>query len=113
MALVKQAVRFLVQNGPVTEEDRWESVSGYSPYTMATQVAAILAAADFADANNEPGISEFLVSTADAWNEQIDELTYVEGTQTAVRCGVAGYYFRIAPLERLYRLPRCLNLQLS
>ena len=47
--MVKRAAAFLVRNGPVTEQDRWEANPGYSPYTMAVEVAALLAAADFAE----------------------------------------------------------------
>ena len=37
------------QNGPVTGQDRWEEDGGYSPFTLAVEIAALLAAADLAD----------------------------------------------------------------
>lgn len=98
---VKKAAGFLVRNGPVTQQERWEENAGYSPNTMAIEVAALLAAADFAERCKEPGVPEFLRATADAWNEAIDELTYASETELAQRVGVKGYYIRIAPPEAI------------
>lgn len=99
--MIKAAAAFLARTGPYTEQDRWESNAGYSPYTMAVQIAALLAAADFADAASETAVARFLRSTADAWNDAIDELTYISGTKLAKKCGVDGYYIRIMPPEGL------------
>lgn len=103
--MVKKTAAYLVQNGPVAEEDRWESIGGYAVFTMAVEVAALLAAADFADRKNEPAMAAFLRGTADAWNEAIDELTYVSGTDLAHKVGVSGYYVRIMPPEAILGEP--------
>ncbi len=97
---VRRAAAFLLGNGPVTGQDRWEEDPGYSPYTLATEVAALLAAADLAEANDEPAVALLLRETADSWNESIDDWTYARGTDLASRLGVEGYYVRIAPPER-------------
>lgn len=99
--IIKNAVRFLLRHGPVTQQDRWETTPGYSPNTMAAEVAALLAAADFAELHGEADHAAFLRDTADAWNDAIDELTYVEGTPLASKYGVRGYYVRMAPPERI------------
>jgi glucoamylase len=98
---VQHAVRFLLCYGPVTQQDRWETTPGYSPNTMAAEVAALLAAAEFFDLAGEDGHAAFLRETADAWNDSIDELTYVEGTPLAERHGIHGYYMRVTPPERI------------
>ena len=36
----------IVRNGPATQQDRWEEDGGYSPFTLAVEIAALLAAAD-------------------------------------------------------------------
>ncbi len=36
---VRNAATYLVCNGPVTPEDRWEEDAGYSPFTLAVEVA--------------------------------------------------------------------------
>ncbi len=99
--MIGRAATFLVQNGPVTQQERWEENAGYSPNTMAIEVAALLAAADFSDKQEEPDLAEFLRETADAWNDAIDELTYASGTEFGRRHGVSGYYIRIAPPEAI------------
>ncbi|MGH9583302.1 MAG: glycoside hydrolase family 15 protein [Bryobacteraceae bacterium] len=78
-AAVEKAAGFLARKGPATEQERWEENAGYSPNTMAIEVAALLAAADFAERRMKPDMAAFLRATADAWNEAIDELTYAIG----------------------------------
>jgi glucoamylase len=95
--MVKRAASFIARNGPVTPQDRWEEDPGYSPFTLAVEVSALLVAADFADANREPGIGTYLRDTADAWNDGIERWIYVQGTELALKIGVQGYYVRIAP----------------
>ena len=95
--MIKMAVGYLVLNGPVTQEDRWEEDPGYSPFTLAVEVASLLAAADIADLNSESTLGTFLRETADLWNSSIERWTYVTGTDLARRIGVDGYYVRIAP----------------
>jgi glucoamylase len=97
--MVRRVAGFLVRNGPVTQEDRWEEDPGYSPFTLAVEIAALLAAADLADLNQEPKIAAFLRETADSWNGCIERWIYVTGTKLAKQIGVEGYYVRIAPPE--------------
>jgi len=96
--MVRRAAGFLVRNGPVTQQDRWEEDPGYSPFTLAIEVAALLCAADFAEIH-EPALANYLRETADAWNSAIERWTYVTGTELARTVGVDGYYVRIAPPE--------------
>jgi glucoamylase len=94
---VKQAASFLLKTGPSTPQDRWEEECGLTPFTLATQICALLAAADFADTNNEDDIAAVCRETADAWNDSIEEWTYVTDTNMAKECWVDGYYIRINP----------------
>jgi glucoamylase len=61
----------------------------------------MLAAADFAEEAGETEMAEFLRATADCWNSQIEDWTYVRVTDLARRAGVEGYYIRIAPDDLL------------
>jgi glucoamylase len=97
--MVRLAARFLVCNGPVTQQDRWEEDGGYSPFTLAVEIAALLAAADFADEAGDTIAAEYLLSTADIWNSAVERWTYVTGTDLARQVGVEGYYVRIAPAD--------------
>ena len=94
---VRKAASYLVRNGPVTPQDRWEEDSGYSPFTLAVEVAALLVAAEFADSAGAPREATYLRETADIWNASIERWTYVTGTELGGSLGVDGYYVRIAP----------------
>jgi glucoamylase len=97
--MVRLAASYLARNGPVTIEDRWEEDGGYSPFTLAVEVAALLAAADFADAEGEGDVGSYLRETADTWNDSIERWTYVTDTEMARAGNVDGYYVRIAPRD--------------
>ena len=97
--MVRRAAEFLLRNGPVTQEDRWEEDGGFSPFTLAAEIAALLAAADFAEAEGEDQSATFMRQTADIWNSNIERWTYVNDTPLSKQVGVEGYYVRIAPLE--------------
>lgn len=92
---VRQALAYLVTNGPYTEQDRWERDGGLSIFTVATEIAALLAGADFADRNGEPDIARYCRETADCWNTHLEQWFYVTESQLARNLGVAGYYIRL------------------
>ncbi len=98
-SMVKPAAGFILRNGPVTGQDRWEEDGGYSPFTLAVEIAALLAAADLADKMAEPEQAMYLRETADLWNSLIERWIYATGTSLAKDFGVDGYYVRIAPPE--------------
>ena len=43
--MVMRAAAFLVSQGPVTPQERWEEVGGFSPSTLAAAIAALICAA--------------------------------------------------------------------
>lgn len=102
---VKKALAFLVQHGPFTEQDRWERDGGLSIFTVASEIAALIAGAEFADHNKEPEIATYCREVADYWNQKIEEWFYVKGTSLADKHQVEGYYIRInqegVPAEKL------------
>jgi len=97
--MVKQAATFIAMNGPVTAQDRWEEDGGYSPFTLAVEIAALLAAADLAEQIAAPEAAAYLRETADIWNGLIERWIYAVDTPLAKEVGVDGYYVRIAPPE--------------
>jgi glucoamylase len=42
--MVRKAAAYLIRNGPVTPQERWEEASGYSPSTLASNIAALICA---------------------------------------------------------------------
>lgn len=97
LPMIENAAGYVVRNGPVTGEDRWEEDAGYSPFTLAVEIAALLAAADLLDACGKPDAANYLRETSDVWNDQVERWTYVTGTAICSQVGVDGYYVRIAP----------------
>jgi len=98
--MVRRAAAFLARNGPVSPQDRWEEEPGYAPFTIATEIAALLVAADLADGGLKSPAADYLRETADAWNASIERWLYVSGTELALQHGVDGYYVRIAEPDR-------------
>lgn len=95
--MVRHAAGYLVRNGPVTQQDRWEEDPGYSPFTVAAEIAALLVAAEMAEAHGEHGEAQYLRETADLWHSSIDDWMYAVDTELSRRVGVEGYYVRISP----------------
>jgi glucoamylase len=95
--LVHKAASFIVQNGPVTQQDRWEEDAGYSPFTVAVEITALLAAADIAALVGLNDIALYLQETADTWNECLERWIYATGNDLCKQLDVDGYYVRIAP----------------
>ena len=93
--MVKKAVSFLIQNGPGTKQDRWEEEAGWTPFTLATEIAALVVAADIAEDHGEKEMARYCRETADLWNGNIERWTYVTGTTLAKKVGVEGYYIRV------------------
>jgi glucoamylase len=100
--MVRKAAQFLVEYGPATELDRWEDKGGYNAYTLSTMIAALLAAAEWADTMGESSLAIGLRELADSWNERIEGWIYVRGSSLAAHLGVDGYYARILAKERVF-----------
>ena len=78
--LVRAAAGYIVRNGPVTQQDRWEENGGYTPYTLGAAIAALLAAADCAERCGEPALAPVLATLpADRVTPAIVELAGDEG----------------------------------
>ncbi len=92
-AMVRKAIAFIVRNGPMTDQDRWEENAGASPFTLTVAICALVAAAEFF----ESGERDYILGLADCWNERIEEWTYATAGPFCTQIGVDGYYVRLAP----------------
>ena len=63
--MVLRAAAYLVRHGPVTPQERWEEVSGYSPSTLASNIAALICAACFARERGDEATAKYLEEYAD------------------------------------------------
>jgi len=88
---VKRAADYLVAAGPRTPQERWEETGGYSPSTLASQIAGLTAAADIARRNGDEASAAIYQGTADSWQRQTEEWMYT----TTGPVGDGEYYLRI------------------
>jgi glucoamylase len=97
--MIKNAAGFIIRNGPVSQEDRWEEDPGYTPFTIASEIASLVVAAEYAAKFGEKEIADYLLETADIWNSNVERWIYVSETTLARKLGVGGYYVRISPID--------------
>jgi glucoamylase len=64
---------YLILNGPITGQERWEETSGYSPSTLASIIAALVCAAEFAAQRLDQGVSDFVLNYADWLSSHLEE----------------------------------------
>jgi glucoamylase len=69
------AADFLVAHGPSNGVERWEEQSGFSPSTIAAEIAGLTAAAHIARVNNDPTHAEIYQATADYFAGNIKNWT--------------------------------------
>src|SRR5436309_9793808 len=72
---VRPAAEFVVAHGPATPQERWEEEGGYSPSTIAAELAGLVCAAAIADANHDAAAASKYRSTADSWLARLDSWT--------------------------------------
>lgn len=92
-ANLRKLAGYLVANGPGTGEERWEENGGYSPSTMAAEIAGLVAAASLAKANGDTADAFDYQGLARSWASQIDNLDYT----TTGPYGNGGYLLRLTP----------------
>ena len=92
---IRSAAEFLVRNGPITQQDRWEELPGYSPSTIAAEIAALICAADFARKNGAGGDSARYIKTADDWAANIEKTLVTTSGHLGGSAAAQGYYIRL------------------
>ncbi len=103
LPLVTRAARFLVLNGPVTAQERWEEASGLSPSTLAAVIAGLLSASGFLRATGDETSAQFLDDYADWLEGNLDCWCATE--QGELLEDEPHHYVRINPLALGGALP--------
>jgi len=93
--MIVRAAAYLVLNGPVTQQERWEEVSGYSPSTLASNIAALICAACLFRERRDEATATFLEEYSDFLNSHIESWTVT--TQGSIVPGISRHYIRILP----------------
>lgn len=92
---IRQALQYLMQNGPVTGQDRWEEDGGYSPFTLAVAIAALVLGANMARAQGYAAEADAAEALADYWADQVDDWTFVSDSPLTPLD--QGHYERLRP----------------
>jgi len=72
---VKPAAAFIAGHGPATQQERWEEKSGYSPSTIAAEIAGLVCAADIARMNQDETSRSQWLALADDWAKKVPQWT--------------------------------------
>jgi glucoamylase len=89
---LKPAADFIVRNGPATNQDRWEEKSGYSPATLAAEIAGLSCAAKIAGLNHDSPAATKYEAVARDWAQRVEQWTATANGPY----GEGNYYLRIA-----------------
>jgi glucoamylase len=90
-AHVRLSADFLVATGPRTEQERWENLAGYSPSTIAAEIAGLVTAADIARINGDAARADAYLATADQWQHDLGRYTVTSNGPLSTE----PYYLRI------------------
>ena len=70
-AHIKPAANFAISHGPSFGSERWEEQGGFSPSTIAAEIAGLIAAADIAARNGDPAAARVWRGVADDFQRSV------------------------------------------
>jgi glucoamylase len=89
---VRPAADFIVKYGPFTPQERWEEKSGYSPSTIAAEIAGLTCAAEIAKRNGDDASAAIYTAAADDFARNVERWT----ATTTGKHGDGNYYLRLS-----------------
>lgn len=95
--MVLKAAHYMIRQGPATPQERWEENSGYSPSTLASNIAALICAAAFARQRKDMATAQYLEEYADFLESHIEAWTVT--TQGMLVPGISRHFIRIHPVD--------------
>jgi glucoamylase len=72
---ISRSEDYVVQNGPSTPGDRWENAAGYSPATIAAEIAGLVVGARIAAMNGDHARAHQYRQVADTWRKRLRHWT--------------------------------------
>jgi glucoamylase len=90
---VRPAADFIVDHGPAYGVERWEEHPGYSPSTIAAEIAGLVAASHLAEAAGDRARAALYLATADHYQRDVKRWTV---TSTGPY-GDGRYFIRLSP----------------
>ena len=91
LAKVRLAGEYLVENGPLTGQERWENQRGWSPATIAAEIAGLVTGADLLRRTGDATTAARWEATADAWQRSVQAWT----ATTNGPLSTGPYYLRV------------------
>jgi glucoamylase len=90
---LREAAEFMVNypNAPFSEQERWENQSGYSPATIASEIAGLVCLADLLTRSGDTAGAARYLAIADRWASTVEDWTV---TSTGPLSGDP-YYLRL------------------
>lgn len=95
--MISRAASYLIKQGPVTAQERWEENAGYSPSTLAMVIAGLVCASEFARESRETDIADFILKYADWLAAHIEDWTVTTAGELVE--GLPKHYIRINPTD--------------
>ena len=92
-AHIKPAANFVASHGPSFGPERWEEQPGFSPSTIASEIAGLLAAAKIADRNGDRDQAAVWRGVADEFQRNLKKWTLT----TNGPLGTGRYFIRLSP----------------
>jgi glucoamylase len=94
-AMVAAACGFLIREGPATAQERWEEAAGYSPSTLAINIAALVCGAELLDGAGDTQTARFVREYADFLEAHVEAWTVT--THGSLVPGIPRHYIRVNP----------------
>jgi glucoamylase len=88
---LRRTADYIVRKGPESEQERWENQGGWSPGTIAAEIAGLVCAADIARRNGDTARAGRYERTADRWASSVQSWTATSNGPYSAQ----PYYLRI------------------
>jgi glucoamylase len=95
--MVLAGARYLLRHGPATQQERWEENSGFSPSTLASNIAALVCAACFALERGDRVTAQLLEEYADFLESHVERWTVTN--HGFLVPGIRRHYVRITTAD--------------
>ncbi|MGH7931610.1 MAG: glycoside hydrolase family 15 protein, partial [Candidatus Binataceae bacterium] len=93
--MVRAAAHYLICHGPATPQERWEENGGYSPSTLASNIAALICAGGLANERGDEVSARCLIDYADFLESHVE--TWTVTNAGVLVPGISRHYIRINP----------------
>ncbi len=92
---VRPAAEYILAHGPRTQQERWEEEEGYSPSTIAAEIAGLVCVAAIARENGAAADAARYLKTADDWVAHLERWMVTTTGHLGGALAAKGYYLRI------------------